>query len=65
MKEFKIKLTDKTHKILKEYAKRDDRSMQKYMYLWMTYIATRPYKPAPTPSYEPKMEELMTKGEDE
>ena len=55
VKEFKLKLTDEVHQILKERAKRDFRSMQSYIELWLAYITTQEYQPAPTPAVCPEM----------
>ena len=55
MKEIKLKLSDVTHKIIKERAANDFRSMQQYIELWLDYIATVDYQPAPTPTQCPAM----------
>lgn len=59
VKEFKLKLSGETHSILKERAKYDFRSMQQYIELWLAYIATQEYQPAPTPAVCPEMDDKV------
>lgn len=67
MKEIKIKMSDNTKEKLKEYAKRDYRSLSSYIELYIAYIASQEYTPAPTVVSHPEMisyqHNLEKKGE--
>ena len=64
MKKFILNLPDGVHEKLKEYAAKDERSMQNYMKLWLTYIASEDYRPAPIPSTSFEMMKLYYGKED-
>ena len=63
MKEFTVKIPDEAHERLKEYAEKDLRSLRVYVELWLTWIATNPYRPAPSPLYIPELKEMYKKEE--
>lgn len=63
MKKFVIRIPDRAHERLKEYAKKDMRSLTVYTELWLTWLATNPYKPAPSPLYMPELKEMYKEEE--
>ena len=63
MKKITISVTDDTHEKIKDFAEKDGRSIARYVQLWLTYIASCPYSPAPTKN--PEMKELILEEEHE
>ena len=63
MKKFTVNIPDEAHERLKEYAKKDMRSLTTYVELWLAWIAVNPYKPAPSPLYIPALREIYKEEE--